>query len=207
MEIAELIRRRRKELHMSQQQLADEVGVSRAEIGQWESGITGPTRRNAPKLAKALQLELSALSHFLAQPVSEVDTSSEGRHVPVMGWADFINNARVSGTTPRIWVGSEVPNDAVALRVPDDALAPEYNPGDVIIVSRAETPNKGDAVVAYLDGRGLLRKYEPRGRDRTGTFVFDLLSTSPDWPTITCNSHNPGNILAVVVGHWRAVRR
>jgi transcriptional regulator with XRE-family HTH domain len=113
MEIAELIRRRRKELHMSQQQLADEVGVSRAAIGQWESGITGPTRKNAPKLAKALQLELSALSYFLAQPVSEVDTSTEGRH----------------------------------------------------------------------------------------------LSTSPDWPTITCNSHNPGNILAVVVGHWRAVRR
>lgn len=46
---------------LSQAQLADEVGVSQAAIGQWERGEFMPRRRNVIALAKALGADVELL--------------------------------------------------------------------------------------------------------------------------------------------------
>lgn len=53
----------------------------------------------------------------------------------------------------------------------------------------------------------MLRRIEHRGKDSRGAAVFDLFCTSPDWPTITCNSSNPCKVVGVVVAHIKALRR
>ena len=206
MDLGALIRRRRKELGLSQAKLAELCGVSRAAVGLWETNETSPTRTHAPAVARALQLDVGAISPLLSQSLVVVDTDSDGRTIPFMGWDAFVSGAPVK-PRPTIWVGSDVPRDAVAMRVPDESMAPDFHANDIIGVSRSTQAKRGDVVVAELDGHGILRKYMPRGQDSSGAHVFDLLSTSPDWPTITVNSSNPGKVLAVVVAHWRTLNR
>lgn len=115
--------------------------------------------------------------------------------------------ARVQGESV-VSVDPDTPADAVAMRVIDDAMAPEIVTGELIVVSKSTRPIANDIVIASVDdGFPLMRRYYPRGLDRSGLPVFDLLSTAPDWPTITCNSANGGKVLAVVVSHIRKLRR
>lgn len=207
MKLGDLIRQRRTELGLSQAELARLIGVSRAAVGQWEGDITAPTRKNMPSVAKALQLQLGVLSPYLTQSVEVVDRATLTRNVPLMAWDAFVSGDSDSPDLPRVSVGGDVPPDAIALRVCDDAMSPEISDGDLIVVSRSTTPLDNDVVIAHVDGAGILRKYSPRGVDSTGNPVFDLLSTSADYPTVTCNSRNGHKVLGTVVAHWRVRRR
>lgn len=54
-ELSDRIRRRRNELDISQQKLADAVKVSHVTIFKWENGETEPRGQNLFKLSKALK--------------------------------------------------------------------------------------------------------------------------------------------------------
>lgn len=57
MEIKDIIKTRRKELGLTQRQVADRVGVSEATVSRWESGEIGEMiRSNIYMLAKTLKL-------------------------------------------------------------------------------------------------------------------------------------------------------
>jgi transcriptional regulator with XRE-family HTH domain len=58
---AENVRRRRKELELSQEQLADLAGVHRTYIGMLERGEKNVTIYNIEKIARALGVEASQL--------------------------------------------------------------------------------------------------------------------------------------------------
>lgn len=56
MDWREEIRRRREERHLSQEELAEAVGVSRQAVSKWESGAAQPTGANRRALLQALDL-------------------------------------------------------------------------------------------------------------------------------------------------------
>lgn len=56
MDRSEEIRRRREERHLSQEELAEAVGVSRQAVSKWESGAAQPTGANRRALLQALGL-------------------------------------------------------------------------------------------------------------------------------------------------------
>ncbi len=56
MDFSEEIRRRREEKHLSQEELAEAVGVSRQAVSKWESGAAQPTGANRRALLQALDL-------------------------------------------------------------------------------------------------------------------------------------------------------
>lgn len=56
MDWSEEIRRRREERHLSQEELAEAVGVSRQAVSKWESGAAQPTGANRRALLQALDL-------------------------------------------------------------------------------------------------------------------------------------------------------
>ena len=56
--IGELIRKRREELGLSQEELAERLNVSRQSVSKWETGLAAPSRRNMEDLARALGFEL-----------------------------------------------------------------------------------------------------------------------------------------------------
>ncbi len=72
-EMGEAIRKRRKELGLSQEQLAERVGVSYQQIQRYESGYSMLNVENIQRIAKTLQMP--ATSFFTAgQPHAVAET-------------------------------------------------------------------------------------------------------------------------------------
>ena len=207
MSLAKVIKARRVHMRMSQADLAQRVGVSRAAVGQWENGVTAPTRRHAPAVADALGLDVKDLFDATGSSLTMVDTDVATRQVALMAMDAFVAGERDVAGLLRVTVAGDLPADAVALRVEDSSMAPKYNAGDLVVVSRSVAPSSNDDVVADLGGQAVLRTYIDRGLDSAGNPVFDLLSTSSDHATVTCNSSNRFKVVATVVGHWRLTRR
>jgi len=61
MEISKMITKRRKKLHISQQQLAEKIKVTDIEVARWETGKTLPEAEVLPVLAEALCVNVDQL--------------------------------------------------------------------------------------------------------------------------------------------------
>ncbi len=72
------IRRRRRELDLSQEELAERAGLHRTYVSDIERGDRNPSLENIEKLAKALNIKVFAL--FIKYGVEEVfdDTTASG---------------------------------------------------------------------------------------------------------------------------------
>lgn len=69
--LSKRIRELRRRKNLSQEILAEKVGVSRQAIGLWESGRTCPTNKNLPLIAKALEVPMEELIGQVIYPHSE----------------------------------------------------------------------------------------------------------------------------------------
>lgn len=61
MTLGESIKKRREELKLSQECVADRLGVSRQAVSKWETGQSEPTASNLIQLAEILEISLSEL--------------------------------------------------------------------------------------------------------------------------------------------------
>lgn len=61
MDFAKIISTRRKELHLTQKELAERLNISDKTISRWESGVQIPDAAIIPKLAKELELSIGEL--------------------------------------------------------------------------------------------------------------------------------------------------
>ena len=59
MKINEVIREKRKELFLTQEQIAERLGVSTPAVNKWEKGITYPDITLLPALARLLKIDLN----------------------------------------------------------------------------------------------------------------------------------------------------
>src|SRR5438477_12970604 len=67
---------RRKAVGLSQERLAEIVGVDRSTVVRWERGDTEPQPWHRPRLARAIKVSVEELAELLAE-VHEVDSASE----------------------------------------------------------------------------------------------------------------------------------
>jgi transcriptional regulator with XRE-family HTH domain len=70
-DLGELIRRRRRELGLVQEQLAARVGISQVAVSEWERGVVVPSK--LAELAEALDVPLDRLTAALATNVLGAD--------------------------------------------------------------------------------------------------------------------------------------
>lgn len=61
MSVHSKIKAEREKRGMTYQQFGDAVGVTRGAVQQWEKGVTGPTRKNQPAVAKFLGISVAQL--------------------------------------------------------------------------------------------------------------------------------------------------
>lgn len=59
--MGEIIRSRRKEIKMSQEELAKALGVTQGNVSQWENGETTPRVEKLGKLAEVLGIDVKEL--------------------------------------------------------------------------------------------------------------------------------------------------
>ena len=64
MKINEIIRQRRKALGLTQEQIAQRLGVSAPAVNKWESGVSYPDITLLPPLARLLKIDLNTLLSF-----------------------------------------------------------------------------------------------------------------------------------------------
>lgn len=63
MSLGENIKNKRNELKLSQEYIADQLGVSRQAVSKWETGQSEPTASNLIQLAELFEISLSELVH------------------------------------------------------------------------------------------------------------------------------------------------
>lgn len=85
MKINQIIREKRKELSLTQEQIADFLGVSAPAVNKWEKGSTYPDITLLPALARLLKIDLNTLMSFnddltdieIENFVNEVDMTAQ----------------------------------------------------------------------------------------------------------------------------------
>jgi hypothetical protein len=152
------------------------------------------------------------LEAVLSSGLSLLDNLPQGREIPFLAWDQLRklhndNKKRTSSTDGLsggvVIVDGDTPTDAIAASVDDESMEPDFHQGDIIIFSASVTPRKDDAVVAVVGEGHVLRRYTPRGKNKAGEEVFDLVSASPDFDTI---SSSTAKVLGVVIEHRRKRR-
>ena len=203
------IRDTRKRAKLTQQQLADWCGVSRAAVAQWENGTTNPATERVVKAAAALGVD----SGYLLGSNYAVDPDS---HEPIVGGrqlaiVDFVQATAMPELAARL-SGSEIliadkpmSQGCFALIVKDRSMSPDFEVGDRVIVDPEVKPDPGDFVVAHVfaDQEAVLRKCRPRNAQQSGQPEYELVPLNPDWPTEYINAQSPGKVIGTVVERRR----
>lgn len=194
---------------MTQQDLADRCGVSRAAVSQWETGIIHPSTERLVKAGAALNVDTGYLlgSSHSVTPADPALTLA-GRQIPIIDFVQALHLtegiARLPGA-PELIADAPVGAGCFALVVKDRSMAHDFEPGDRVIVDPEVRPKPGDFVVANVHGEdeALLRKFRPRGVSGSGDQECELVPLNPDWPTAQINADSRGKIIGTVLERRR----
>lgn len=210
----EFIKKRRTELGLSQEALAELVGVSRAAVGLWEkspeNGGSFPTQKHILALAAALRTTAGKVDIRRSFGVAAPESLSHFNLIPHISLQTITasNMEQLVAKASAFLDFSEKVDDAFAVTVLDESMAPTYQPGDEVVARRSLYPQEGDIVVyALSDGPAVLRKYHGRGHGRSGEEVYDLVAIDPETPTVTVRSREEGHIVGVAVELRKKLRR
>lgn len=176
MDISAAIKKLRSERGLTQQDIAEAVGVSKVAVGQWESGKSIPRRENLEALSKRYGISIGEL---YGEQHIEYDSHPlpTGARRPV-GRSGFVPMRRLGKTHAGGAVEEIVDEGTVevpahvaemhprgfVLSVEGDCMDRAYPDGCVVLVDPDAEPWNGCAVVAETSpGESVLRRYM-RGR-------------------------------------------
>ena len=71
MPLNNVIREKRKEAGLTQEEIADYLGVSAPAVSKWEKGSTSPDITLLPALARLLKIDINTLLCFNTEPAKE----------------------------------------------------------------------------------------------------------------------------------------
>ena len=175
--IGQRIKRRRREMNFTQQQVADAVGVNRVTVTNWEKGDTNPKGKNLSRLAQTLLCEqnwvlygasigkaamtanMAALLSTVKQDNPEEDPS-ESDHVKIKrfnvelsaGHGASIDDESVIDELyfRKDWIESLKLNidHLVVLHARGDSMAPRIQHGDVVLTDLSDTKIQDGKVYA-----------------------------------------------------------
>ena len=131
------------------------------------------------------------------------------RHIPVLDFVQAVqwkalitNNPDFSGFN-KIGVDMDINKNAFAVIITDESMAPEFLPGDKIIIDPDTRPAPGKYVLAAIDGQvsALFRKYRDRGVEG-----IELVPLNEDYPGAVINQRNKGEIIGTAIQYIRKIR-
>lgn len=160
----------RKQKGVSQQKLADSVGVSRSTVAMWEKG-TEPSNDM-----------LSILADYFCVTVDYLlDRKPTGTRIPVLGRIpagipiEAIEDILDWEEIPKEWVTGD--KQYFALKVRGDSMSPEYLDGDIIILRKASDCDSGKDCAVMVNGDDATFK---RIRKKGQTLILQPLNHSYD---------------------------
>ncbi|HCL59936.1 MAG TPA: peptidase [Acinetobacter sp.] len=146
-------------------------------------------------------------------PVSNVRPSRRKlRKIPVLDfvqagiWREVVyDGVHPKDETYTSYEGKD-PNAVFSLEIDGLSMAPEFMPGDEIVVDAALDPKPGSLVVAQEIQHGVamttFKKYRVVGVNEHGVDIIELVPLNPDFPTYN-SSQIEISIIGVVVQHHK----
>lgn len=172
MDISGAIRRLRSERGLTQQDIANAVGVSKVAVGQWESGKSIPRRENLEALSKSYGISIGELYGESQEGTSSASVPSGSRRpvgrsgmVPMRRLGkthagDAIEELEDEGMVEVPEHVAELHPNGFVLSVEGDCMDRAYPDGCVVLVDPDARPWNGCAVVAETSpGESVLRRY------------------------------------------------
>ena len=157
----------RKEMGLSQKSLSEHLGVTQQAVGKWETGRSSPDPATLARLAELLETSADYLLGISEQPAEPAAPSLPYAEspIPVIGTV----RAGYGSLAFEEDYGVEYacvkdPANYFYLVVKGDSMEPRIQDGDLALVHRQPTLEKGDlGVMVFGEGEGTLKKYIQRG--------------------------------------------
>ena len=204
--LGDRIRHRRKNLGLTQKQLAEQVKVSHVAISQWEKEETLPRGENLLRLSESLGCAPAYLIDGDGPVFSE--SGFAGLHqIPLLHQRDvahWLNDASAIQCEWLMHNDIALSQQSFAVRVGEQAMEPALLRNDVVIIDPKVSPLPGDTVVALQQNVALLRTYRLRSSER-GVAQFELAPVNIDFPLL--HSSRDGVKLAGTLVELRRYRQ
>jgi len=211
MEIGKIIRQRRKQLNMTQEELALEVNSDAGNLSRVENGKQGIPLDKIELYAKALRCRPADLLVEETQ-VSEPPLPLGFIRIPLLDAIQAFNWDKLKSHTGELdisdWLisSADISTDSFGFKIMDFSMMPEFKQGELVIIDPELTPEAGDIVlVATVNRDVLLRKYKQRGISDDGSFIYELHPLNDDFEILSSTSSEL-KILGVMVEHRRLRR-
>ncbi len=139
----------RKRRGWSQAQLAKIVGCSRGYLSSLETGSFSPSMSVLRKLADALNVKAYELLYLPGSGDSDAIPVLNTTDALSLPSPDTLQEQSGAGSTPIIRVPGVMGREAFAAYLADDAMAPEFCKGDLIVFSLTRQAMDGDACLVH----------------------------------------------------------
>lgn len=160
----------RKYINLSQDKLAEELGLSRSLIGMWESGLRKPSYETLELIADFFNVRLDDLSgRNVSNSLLSPTISNDIVTFPVIGEIaagyDTIGAEDWSGETidiPSSYLCGRKKEEFFVLTVHGDSMYPMYLNGDKVLILKQSTLNRSGEIgaIIYNNEFATLKKIE-----------------------------------------------
>lgn len=178
MKLHEVLRHYRKQKGLTQQQVADLMGIAKSTYSGYETGRRQPGVEEVKQLAKIFMVsgdDIIGNGLFNSRPVPP-----QGM-LPVIGLASCGKGVIASEDILEYVAAdaSHCNDEHYYLEITGDSMAPVFNDGDLVLVHRQTSVDSGDIGVFLVDGEeGYIKKVKYDAEN------IDLISYNPFYPTM-----------------------
>ena len=211
--VAERILSTRKQLGMTQKELAERLGTSQPIIVRWESGWAMPKLDDVIRIAEVLKCTPSWLAGFVGDGpdgnlIYESAVPVFDNYEDILAYinedAEKLSKMHVIQNYRHVFLDGidEADDDKLfGFIIQDDSMSPEYLAGNIVIVNNSIEPTPGKLVLAYLEKSKslILRKYKVSTASASNVLTYELNAVNPDWPKLTIDNPAECKIIGVVI--------
>ncbi len=156
---SDILKKLRKEKKLTQQELADTIGVERSSIGKYESGKALPSPSVLVALSDYFGVSINLL---LERNFPDSLHLADSIKIPVYSrlYSNLTDSAGYIGDYAEISVPSGDENEYFSILIRDVSMEPKLCIGDIAIMRKTDEPESGSFVsVIVADEATVIRKY------------------------------------------------
>lgn len=208
------IRQKRKELNLSQAQLAQKMSnTTHSSVSQWEKNQSKPNVDNLYELSVIFNCDIPWLLKGLSNytNVAPAHPNHSGNFVPILSAKEIIqchiaSSVPTSGKDEVIMIEFS-PFNCFGYKITDESMEPEFFIDDLIVIDMSLRPAPGEFVLARIDNSDNLvfRKFHIESIQVADFPVFRLVPLAEEYPSLSSKDHQI-DIIGVMVEH-RIYRR
>lgn len=151
----DVLKKLRNRENLTQQQLADKLGLSRSTIGMYEKGVREPDFETSELIADFFNVRLDVLLDRKNPFISALHEKKMKCIVPVLGKvAAGIPMDAVEYIVDYEEISEEMARngDYFGLQIKGDSMEPKFSEGDVVIVRKQTTIQSGEIAIVLING-------------------------------------------------------